>query len=746
MTKIFISYTRKYLSSTQQLADRLEAEGYDVWWDVNLLAGHAFRDAIDEQLEASDVVIVIWTPTSIKSPWVIAEAQHAWNKNALLPLIHPDVDARDIPKPFGTLHSLPVDDFRELLKQLEGRCGVRPQSKQAAAVSPLDSFFQKKIATKNSFQTQPTPWDLSSLYSEPIEPAIRDDLTRLNQLCFAFLSTYRGRVSGLSGQELFQCLHDYGKISDLGGRIISYRGLRRYSNVRDIESRQALENAQASILSSTKQINFLTHELNRLSEPRLEQLYRDSLELRTYRPVLDRLRTLRPYLLSEEEERKFTDLNAAQTRLAQDFDDRVSGLKVEIDHPVHRNKTFGLERALTEMNSVNAEVAESAFIGLTDALTSQIEEQFQVHRRLILAKSNEDRARKLPSPEHSRLLLEGIQPSWMNMVNKAVYDGYAQTTHRYYAQKAKWFNVERMAYHRRNASIPFETLEFTWAEAVDTVCETFNGLSPILGNLVRRFFSEGWVDARLSDERAPGAFSHPTVFGANPFVHVHFNGGPRSAIGLGGMLAHGVFQYLGTLNGPLLDHFSTTLSSAFATFFETLVTELLMLRVDSNERIPLMAGLLEDRLNTIERQASYHSFERQLHDLVVANPEVNVNKICSVWKRTQENCVGPSIDVDPRVGVMWSYIPHFVHSPFVTSTYAFGGILASVMYANYLEDRTTESSGFVDKIIRAMKAGGTVDFHGALQILEIDPNDPTTWQRGVDVTSAIVDNLVDTSL
>ncbi|MEM7752646.1 MAG: M3 family metallopeptidase, partial [Pseudomonadota bacterium] len=699
-------------------------------------AGHAFRDAIKTQLEASDLVIVIWTEASVRSHWVIAEAQYGFERSALLPLIHPDVAPADIPMPFGTLHTVSTADLDGLLRQIAARNGPVTLPKAAKAASAMGAFFKP---SERPLPSEPQGWDLSALYNDPSE--IEPDLVRLDELCKVFAATFRGRLSHLSGPEMLACLVAYGKIEETAGRVMSYLGLRTYSDTRDGEMYQLMRETQARVGAVTEPIVFFSLEMAQLTQAQIAALIIEAPDLKQYRAYLKLMAALAPHQLPEAEELALHRDSEQRERLVQDFDNRMGTLQVELSYPSYPDETLGLEHALNRLTDPVAEVRKAALDGLSAALEAQGEALFDISRQLILSKAREDKARGLLRPDAGRLFAEQSQPEWIDAMMSTVAGGYARTTHRYYPLKANWLGETRLAFHDRNAPLPTTGPSFTYGEAVRIVHETFDSLSPRLGQLVHKFFTSRWVDARPVPHRSPGAFAHPTVCSAHPFVHAQFYGGSRDVMTLGGMLGHGVLQVLAQNNGPLLGRYPLSFSNAIASFFETLVTEHMMLRAPDDMRPFLTAGLLEERLNAIERQAMFFRFEQKIHRLIASDTDVTVADVNALWISEQKAFMGPGVDVTEAAGWLWSYIPHFVQSPFTTGTYTFGGLLASVMYAAYLEEREAHSSRFIDRLIAAMEAGSTVSFSETLEILEIDPAAPETWRAGVDVSAAIIDTL-----
>lgn len=148
MTDIFISYSKKDQVLVEALAARLQADGYVVWWDTSLLSGDDFRTTIDAQLEAARAVIVVWTPNSITSKWVISEAEHADAQGKLIPLRTAEIEAGQIPKPFNMRQTDLVDNRVAVRAALQRR-GIEARYAAGAHGSLHDRFWKEIEASEH---------------------------------------------------------------------------------------------------------------------------------------------------------------------------------------------------------------------------------------------------------------------------------------------------------------------------------------------------------------------------------------------------------------------------------------------------------------------------------------------------------------------------------------------------------------------------------------------------------------------
>src|SRR6516165_1438143 len=145
MADVFISYSKQAPQPTRDLARDLEARGFTVWWDTELLAGDEFHERIKEQITAARVAVVIWSPASIKSSWVHAEATLASGQNKLLTVCTPDTDVTEIPLPFNLLHIEKIAERDKIVAAFAAR-GLLPRDEARAKMARrAEELFRRAI-------------------------------------------------------------------------------------------------------------------------------------------------------------------------------------------------------------------------------------------------------------------------------------------------------------------------------------------------------------------------------------------------------------------------------------------------------------------------------------------------------------------------------------------------------------------------------------------------------------------------
>jgi oligoendopeptidase F len=320
----------------------------------------------------------------------------------------------------------------------------------------------------------------------------------------------------------------------------------------------------------------------------------------------------------------------------------------------------------------------------------------------------------------------------------AVREAYPRLSHRYYRLKARWFGKTELNFWDRNAPLPkVEQRAIPWLEARDTVLGAYATFSPRMADIARRFFDERWIDAPVRPGKAPGAFAHPTVPSSHPYVLVNYQGKPRDVMTLAHELGHGVHQVLAAPNGALMAPTPLTLAETASVFGEMLTfRRLLDATTNPTQRKAMLASKVEDMINTVVRQIAFYSFERKLHEQRKQG-ELTAEQICDVWMSVQAESLGPAIKLGPGYETYWTYIPHFIHSPFYVYAYAFGDCLVNSLYGVY--ERSAE--GFQDRYFALLSAGGTKHHGELLAPFGLDARDPAFWQIGLGLIERMIVEL-----
>ncbi len=616
-----------------------------------------------------------------------------------------------------------------------------PRKSTNAAAKKL---VARRSASRAPSRSKPTglgalpEWNLADLYASHDAPEVARDLSRAEADCVAFEAEFKGRLAeiatGPNGAEtLAQAVRRFEAIDDLLGRLISYAGLLYSGDTTDPVRSKFYGDMQERITAASSHLLFFTLELNRLDDGLLERSMTDP-SLGHYRPWLEDIRKDKPYQLEDRVEQLFHEKSvtgySAFNRL---FDETMSSLRFKVN-----GKSLAIEPTLSLLQDTQEKNRKAASEALAKTFRENLRLFTLVTNTLAKDKEISDRWRGFKDVAESRHLANRVEPEVVDALVSSVRDAYPRLSHRYYALKARWFGKKKLPNWDRNAPLPQVKMRtIGWSEAQDTVLSAYGAFSPKLAAIAERFFKERWIDAPVRPGKSPGAFAHPTVPSAHPYVLLNYQGKPRDVMTLAHELGHGVHQVLAGPNGALMAPTPLTLAETASVFGEMLTfKKLLALTTDPKQRKAMLAAKVEDMINTVVRQIAFYTFERKVHT-ERRTGELTSERLCEIWMEVQAESLGPAIELRPGYETFWTYIPHFIHSPFYVYAYAFGDCLVNSLYAVYEHSE----AGFAERYLAMLAAGGTKHHSELLAPFGLDARDPAFWQGGLGVIERMIGEL-----
>jgi oligoendopeptidase F len=606
---------------------------------------------------------------------------------------------------------------------------------------------RKTTAKKSRAQTAPQSaaktgilpeWNLADLYSGIDAPEVARDLQKMDADCVAFETDYRGKLAEHAATEdggkwLAEAVRRYEAIDDLAGRLGSYAGLVHAGDSVDPEISKFYGDVSERLTAASVHLLFFALELNRVDDDVIERAMQMP-ELGYYRPWIEDLRKDKPYQLEDRVEQLFHEKAqsgyAAWNRL---FDQTISGLRFKV-----AGKELAIEPTLNLLQDRAPEKRKAAGQALAKTFKDNERTFALITNTLAKDKEISDRWRGFQDVADSRHLNNRVEREVVDALVASVRAAYPKLSHRYYALKAGWFKKKKLPHWDRNAPLPFAaTGTIAWPEAQKMVLTAYRGFSAEMASIAERFFTDRWIDAPVRPGKAPGAFSHPTTPSAHPYVLMNYQGKPRDVMTLAHELGHGVHQVLAAKNGALMAPTPLTLAETASVFGEMLTFRRLLGETkNAKQRQALLAGKVEDMINTVVRQIAFYSFERAVHT-ERKNGELTADRIGEIWLSVQGESLGPAIDIRPGYENFWMYIPHFIHSPFYVYAYAFGDCLVNSLYAVY----ENASEGFAERYLAMLAAGGTKHYSELLKPFGLDAKDPKFWDGGLSVIAGMIDEL-----
>ena len=576
-------------------------------------------------------------------------------------------------------------------------------------------------------------WNLADLYPSPEAPEFAADMKKGEDLSRAFAERYRGKLASLGGAELAQSLKEYETISDLLGRTGSFAQLHYVGDTTDSQRGKFYGDVSAKLTEISTLLLFFELELNRIDDAALEQAMQVP-ALAHYRPWIENLRKEKPYQLDDKLEELFLEKSqTAASAFNRLFDETMAGLRFEVD-----GQTLTLEPTLNLMQSPDEAKRKAGAEALAKTFGQNIKLFTLITNTLAKDKDISDRWRGFKDIADERHLSNRVEPEVVAALVQSVRNNYPKLSHRYYRMKAKWLGKDHLMHWDRNAPLPAEdTREVPWGEAKDLVLSAYGSFDPQMADIARVFFDRNWIDAPSRPGKAPGAFAHPTVPSAHPYVLLNYLGKTRDVMTLAHELGHGVHQVLAAKQGPLMASTPLTLAETASVFGEMLTFQALLKQTtDPKKRKALLASKVEDMINTVVRQIAFYTFERKVHT-ARKEGELTPDQLNVIWLEVQAESLGDGIKFGEGYETFWTYIPHFIHSPFYVYAYAFGDCLVNSLYARYRESE----QGFQEKYFAMLKAGGTKHHSELLKPFGLDATDPQFWDKGLSVISGMIDEL-----
>ena len=576
-------------------------------------------------------------------------------------------------------------------------------------------------------------WDLSDLYPAPDSPQLTRDLDAAEADARKFAEAYRGRLAEIDGTALGTAVAEYERIEEVLGRVSSYAQLVYSGNVSDPKIGRFYQAMVERVNAVGTHLIFFTLELNRVEDATLDAQLAAP-ELARYAPWLRDVRAFRAHDLAEEMERMLYERSVAgRSAWVRLFDQTIAGLRFPF-----RGKEMTETEVLNLMSDPDGSKRKDAAESVSKVFNANVSTFALITNTLAKDKEVDDRWRGYARPISYRNLSNYVEDPVVDALVSAVREAYPRLSHRYYALKAKWFGVDALDYWDRNAPPPDQDdRTVSWDEARETVLGAYGDFSPDLANLGKRFFDNAWIDAPARAGKSSGAFAHPTVPSAHPYLLLNYQGKVRDVMTLAHELGHGVHQVLAGGQGQLMSGTPLTLAETASVFGEMLTFQaMLRATTDPVRRRAMLASKIEDMINTVVRQIAFCQFEIQLHDQR-RKGELTPDEIADIWMGVQVESLGPALRLHDSYRVFWAYIPHFIHSPFYVYAYAFGDCLVNSLYAVYQDAQ----GGFAAKYLDMLRAGGSKRHQELLAPFGLDAADPAFWNRGLGVLEGLIDEL-----
>lgn len=592
------------------------------------------------------------------------------------------------------------------------------------------------------FQTPADPteaplWDLSDLYASRDDARIETDLERARALV-GELNGLQGRLvearadAALLGERLDRAVSLYEQASDVLGGLGAYAFLAASTDRNDAGAQGFEATVREKITAIATPTVWVTLEINQLEEAEIEAALQAAPGAARWRPWLRRVRAMKPHELSHELETFLAERGPISAQWPRLFDETLAAMRVKAG-----KDELTLAEALNRLSDPKAARRKAAAEGLNEALGARTQTMALVLNTVAADKALEGKWRGFKRPADSRHLANEVDGDAVDAMAEAVAAAYPRLSHRYYALKARAMGKAKLDQWDRNA--PIETSAprgYDWAQGRELVLESFSDLGGEFADRARGFFERPWIDGRARPGKQSGAYAHPVTSDRHPYVFLNWMGERRDVLTLAHELGHGVHQTLAAGQGSLLADTPLTLAETASIFAEGLTFDRLLKTAPKAEQRGLLAGRIEDGLNTVIRQIAFHRFETRFHDERAAG-ELSVERIGELWLEELGGSLGPAVTLNAGYEHWWSYVSHFVHSPFYVYAYAFGDLLVAAL----METRAKDPEGFTPLYRELLAGGGSKGYVEALAPFGLNPRDPAFWTIGTKRLEGLIDQF-----
>jgi oligoendopeptidase F len=590
-----------------------------------------------------------------------------------------------------------------------------------------------KIINQPDLKNLPT-WDLTDLYPSINSPEVKDDVKTTKNLATNFSKKYKNKITSLSPNELANSIKEYEQIQETLGRLSAFSYLNYASDLSNPKNTSFYQNTCENINEISTNLIFFDLEINEISDQDLAKSLKESEDLQRYQPFLRDVRTLKKYQLSEDIEKLFLEKSTtSRSSWSRLFDETINTLKFP-----YQNKELNSSQIFDLMSNQDENIRKEAGKIIGDTLGKNIKTLSFITNILAKDKEISDKWRGFKTPISSRNVSNFIEDEVVENLFNKVKENYPQLSHRYYKIKAKLLGKTKLQFWDRNAPLPNANEEkIPWEEAKEIVLTAYANFSPKLAKLGKQFFDNNWIDVPVRDGKDSGAFAHPCVPSVHPYLMLNYQGKVRDIMTLAHELGHGVHQILSAKQGYLMAGTPLTLAETASVFGEQLAFQEILRRETNEENKKLIiANKVEDMLNTVVRQIAFLDFEKKVH-ANRKNGEISTEDLNKFWMEVQKESLGDVFEFSEEYKYYWSYIPHFIHSPFYVYSYAFGDCLVNSLYATYKNGL----DGFEDKYFKMLEAGGTLHHKDLLKPFNLDASKADFWQKGLDIISSYIDLL-----
>ena len=576
-------------------------------------------------------------------------------------------------------------------------------------------------------------WNLADLFAGVDDPKLADALAATHSRAERFEAEYRGKIvsESLTAETLGAALREYEQIQQESAKPGAFASLLFSGDTGDPARGAFLQKMREQGTRLSLPLLFFELELAAVADDVLAPLL-NTPEIAPYKHFLGVVRAGRPHLLPEAEERLMEELaNTGGRAFGRLFQETVSNAVF------HWNgQELGLAQITAKFMDGDREIRRTASEAFTAGLKDHARTLTYVFNTLLQDKSVKDRLRRYETPQAARHEANELDEATVSLVVETVTRNYPLAA-RYYHLKREILGVETLTHFDRYAPL-FEAEDtITYPEAQAIVLDAFGGFSPQMRDRAAEFFDKSWIDAPATKGKASGAFCSYVTPDTHPYVLVNYLGRMKDVMTLAHELGHGVHASLSREQSLLNFHGTLPLAELASTFGEMLVFERAVQSASLKDKLALYAEKIEGAFATIPRQTAMYRFELAIHRHRREQGELTTEQFGEYWQAEMQAMFGDSVVLGDEHKLWWSYIGHFIASPFYVYAYSFGELLVLSLY----QQAKVGGPAFAEKYLAMLALGGSLTPQELMDRVGVDLSDPQFWQGGFDVLAEMVEEF-----
>ncbi|MDE5603255.1 MAG: M3 family oligoendopeptidase [Helicobacter sp.] len=565
-------------------------------------------------------------------------------------------------------------------------------------------------------------WNLAPLFKgkDSLKVAIRESIKNAKE----FEEKYKDRLHILTPKEFFILLETYENNCEDLARIMTYAFLSFAANTKEgafyAECEMKVNEAQESLLFFEVEFNTLPKELQ-------EQFIQQGGK---YAYFLELLSKNAKYQLTLPEEKVLLKTQPvgvdAFKRL---FDEHFSRMKFKFDE-----QELTEEEILSFLYHKDREIRKKAAESLSLELNKNREFLAYIYNVVRKDLKIQSELRGYKSLEEFRHISNQTTQKSVDLMVQAINEN-VKIVEEYYTIKKNLLNYDKLYDYDRYAPLPMSSSEvFSYEDSKKIVLETFKGFSTKFYEIANKAFEEGWIDSHPRENKRGGAFSHSAVASTHPYLLLNHTNQRRDVFTIAHELGHTIHQNLSYSVGYLNSDTPLTTAETASVFAEMLLFEEMKNSLNKEEKISLYAGKLEDIFATLFRQNVFTNFEREIH---AKEGELSTEEINQIWQDENQKMFGNSVVLSENYRLWWSYIPHFIHTPFYCYAYSYGQLLVMALFGIYRK----EGKSFIPKYEKFLSLGGSQSPKDLVSIFGLDIEDEGFWRIGINEVRLLLEEL-----